>query len=173
MTSLRDRIAAKARRTVTFPLQVGDVAAAQAEVATARAALDVYQQQVRARIEAAGGGQQTDDEQKRIIVLRGALKEALAREGDTVADVEIQSLPDDEWDAILGEAPQDEAGDIDLDDVRAALLAASCTDESLRDEAWWEEQLARPEFSKGDKLLINNMLLRLNLNTPDGRQGKG
>lgn len=172
MTSLRDKIAAKARRTASFPLQVGDVAAAQAEVATARAVLDLHQQQVKARIDA-NGGQQTDAEQQRILVLRGALKEAQAREADTVVNVEIQSLPDDEWDAILGEAPEDEAGDIDLDDVRAALLAASCTDESLRDEAWWEQQLARPEFSKGDKLLINNTLLRLNLNTPDGRQGKG
>ncbi|TKJ24366.1 hypothetical protein [Blastococcus sp. CCUG 61487] len=172
MTSLRDRIEAKARRTATIPLQVGDIAAAAAEVATARAALDLHLGRVKGRTEAEGGPQ-TDDEQKRTIVLRGALKEALAREAGCVVDVELQALPDDEWDAILGQAPEDEAGDIDLDDVRAALLAASCIDETLRDEQWWTEQLARPEYSKGDKVLINNTLLRLNLNTPDGRQGKG
>lgn len=172
MASLRNRIEAKARRTATFPLQVGDTAAAAAEVAVCRAALELYQEQVKGRIDA-HGGPQTDEEQKRTLVLRGQLKEARDREAETVALVEIQALPDDEWDAILGEAPEDEAGDIDLNDVRALLLAASCTDPELQDATWWEQQLARPEYSKGDKLAITNTLLRLNLNTPDGRQGKG
>lgn len=172
MTSLRDRIEQKARRTAAFPLQLGDVAAAAAEAALHRGVLDAYQQSVKARI-AEHGGQQTDAEQKRILQLQGALREAKAREVDCVVLVELQSLPDDEWDAILGAAPEDEDGSINLDGVRAELLAASCTDESLRDAAWWQAQLDDPKFSKGDKLAINNTLLRLNLNTPDGRQGKG
>ena len=172
MTSLRDRIAAKTRRTATFPLQVGDTAAAAAEVTVRRGALDLFQQAVRARVEEDGGGQ-TAEEQEHIAALQEQLREAKGRQDDTVALIELQSLPDDEFDAILGDAPVDEAGDIDLDDVRAVLLAASCTDESLQNAAWWEEQLAQPTFSKGDKLAINNVLLALNMNTPDGRQGKG
>lgn len=170
--SLRDRIAAKTRRTASFPLQVGDAAAAAAEVGVRRAALELHQNRVQQRV-TEQGGQQTDEEQKRTIVLRGALEEAKDRHADTVVMVQLQALPDDEWDAILGDAPEDENGDIDLDDVRGALLAASCVDETLRDQAWWESQLARPEFSKGDKIAITNTLLQLNLNTPDGRSGKG
>lgn len=170
--SLRDRIAAKTRRTASFPLQVGDAAAAAAEAGVRRAALELHLNRVQQRV-AEQGGQQTDEEQKRTLVLRGALKEAKDRHADTVVMVELQALPDDEWDAILGDAPEDENGDIDLDDVRGALLAASCVDETLRDQVWWEQQLARPEFSKGDKIAITNTLLQLNLNTPDGRSGKG
>jgi hypothetical protein len=172
VTSLRERIEGKTRRTLAFPLQVGDTAAAAADVAAQRGALDLHQQQVRARLDA-HGGVPTEDEAKRTIVLRGALKDALARQADTVATIVLQALPDDEWDTVLGGADVDDAGDIVLDDVRAALLAASCVDESLRDEAWWVGQLARPEFSKGDQLALTNALMRLNLNVPDGRQGKG
>ena len=172
MDSLRDRIEAKTRRTASFPLQVGDGAAAAEDVAVHRAALEMHLNKVQQRV-AESGGAQTEEEQKRTIVLRGALKEAKDGQADTVVMVELQALPDDEWDAILGEALEDEAGDIDLDDVRGALLAASCVDETLRDQAWWDSQLADPKFSKGDKIAITNTLLRLNLNTPDGRAGKG
>lgn len=172
MTSLRDRIAAKQRRTASFPLQVGDLGAAQAEVDTFRGALDVHLQVLRDRQER-GGGEPTEADHEKTAELRGKLREAQARVADTVVVVELQALPDDEWDAILGEAPEDENGDIDLDDVRGALLAASCTDPDLQDAEWWDEQFARPEYSKGDKIAVNNALLALNLNTPDGRQGKG
>jgi hypothetical protein len=172
VTSLRDRIAAKARRTATLPLQVGDTAAAAQEVAVRRAQLDLFQQAVKARVDEQDG-ERTEEELERIAELQGELRDAKARQEDTVALIELVSLPDDEFDAILGAAPVDDGGDIDLEDVRAALLAASCTDESLRDEAWWEEQLADPKYSKGDKLAINNVLLGLNMNTPDGRQGNG
>lgn len=172
MTSLRERIEAKERRKATFPMQVGDAAAAQAQVQMARAALDVHQKQVKGRRDEQGG-QPTEPEAKRTIVLRGVLKEAKDRLAATVADIELLSLPDDVWDRVLGGAPEDEAGDIDLDDVRAELLAESCVDPDLQDAAWWEQQMARPEFSKGDKIALNNTLLALNLNTPTGRQGKG
>jgi hypothetical protein len=91
---------------------------------------------------------------------------------DAVALIELQALDDAEWDAILDGLPEGEEG-VDLSAVRAALLAASCTDPELRDEDWWAAQLAKPEYSKGDLLAINNVLLGLNLNVPDGRLGKG
>lgn len=168
--SLKARIEAKARRTATLPLQVGDVAAAAAEVATHRAVLDAHLAALRQRTDSDPA---TDVDHERTEQLRGQLADAKARQDDTVALVELQALPPAEWDAIFGAADVDDDGDVDLDDVRAALLAASCVDAELRDEAWWETQLARPEYSKGDKLAINNLLLALNLHVPDGRQGKG
>jgi hypothetical protein len=172
VTSLRERIEAKKRRTARFPLQVGDAAAAQAQVQMARAALELHQQKVQGR-RAEEGGQPTDAENKRTIVLRGVLKEAKAREAKTVAEIELESLDDEVWDRVISSVPDDEEGGFDLDDVRHLLLAESCTDPDLRDADWWGAPKARPEFSKGDKLALNNVLLALNLNTPTGRQGKG
>lgn len=169
--SLKARIEAKARRTAMLPLQVGDVAAAAAEVEIHRATLDAHLAVLRQRT--ADGEQVSDVDHERTEQLRHQLQRAKERQAETVAHVELQALDDVVWDTILEGAPVDEDGDIDLDDVRAALLAASCVDEELRDEAWWTEQLARPEYSKGDTLAINSALLALNLNTPDGRQGKG
>lgn len=169
--SLRARIEAKERRTAAFPLQVGDVAAAAAAVQTHRAALDAHLAVLRQRTEAGTPAGEADHE--RTEQLRQQLADAKARQTDTVVLIELQALEPDVWDAVFGDAPQDDDGDVDLDDVRGALLAASCVDPELRDEAWWETQLARPEYSKGDKLAINHTLITLNLNTPDGRQGNG
>lgn len=169
--SLRARIEAKARRTATFPLQVGDVAAAAAAVQTHRAALDAHLTVLRQRTET--GTPAGDADHERTEQLRRQLTAAKQAEAGTVVLIELQSIPDTEFDHILGAADVDEDGDVDLDDYRAVLLAACCVDPELRDEAWWETQLARPEYSKGDKLAINNALLALNMNVPDGRQGKG
>lgn len=155
---------------MTMPLQVGDAAGAAAEVATLRAALGVHLQVIRQRVDE--GGEETEADRLRADELRDQLQAARQREADTVAGVELRALPPDVWDAILEAAPEDEDG-VDLSAVRPALLAASCTDPELQDEAWWAEQLARPDYSKGDLLAVNNALLGLNLNVPDGRQGKG
>jgi hypothetical protein len=32
-------------------------------------------------------------------------------------------------------------------------------DESLRDEDWWEQQLAGPQWTKGDKVAADRILL--------------
>lgn len=169
--SLRARIEAKARRTATLPLQVGNVAAAAATVAMRRAALEGHLSAVRKRAE--DGTPASDADNDRAEQLRRQLADAEQAHADSVVLIELQALDDDVWDAVLGDAPTDAAGDIDLDDVRAALMAASCVDPELQDEAWWEAQLARPEYSKGDKLALTNVLMALNLNTPEGRQGKG
>lgn len=167
MTSLRERIEKKTRRTAVFPLQVGDTAAASAQVAAARAQLDLHQQQARER---ANGGAPSDEDAKRTIVLRGKLKEAKDREADTIVDVHLQSLPPDVWEAVSAAAPDD---DEDYMSVLPELLAESCTDESLRDADWWREQLYRPEFTLGDRYAALNCVTGLNLNVPRGHQGKG
>jgi hypothetical protein len=166
--NLRERIEAKAVRTATLPLQVGDVAAAAAEVATLREALGVHLRLVKQRVDAEG--EETEADRARADQLRDQLQAAKEREAETVVAVEIRALSPDLWDEILNVAPDDEEG-VDLSVLRPALLAASCTDEDLRDEEWWAAQLAGPQWSKGDLLAINQLLLTLNLNTPDGRSG--
>lgn len=165
MTSLRERIEAKARRTAKLPILLGDVTAATAAVTEALRQLQNHQ-----AAKPEGPDEAYEAEDKR---LRDAVEQAVREQQELVVYVDLQALPADEWEAVFGPIEPDENGEISLDEVRAALLAASCVDEDLRDEAWWEEQLARPEWSKGDKLAINNTLLDLNHSAMLGRPGKG
>lgn len=168
--SLRSRLEAKAARTVTLPLQVGDVAGAAAEVETLRSALAVHLSMVKTQVD--GGAEETPSDRLRADELRDELQAARERQAACVAHVELRAVDDALWDEILDRCPTDELG-VDLTELRPALLAASCADVELQDEAWWAEQLARPEWSKGDLLAINSALLALNLNQPDGSLGNG
>jgi len=171
VSDLKARIEAKARRTATLPIQVGDVAAAAADVQTVRGALELRQQQLKEqRLAGVDVDPASDD---RLVQLLEQLGAALQRQADTVVPVKLQALDPDAWDAVLDSIEPDEEGSIDLTEVRATLLAASAVDEDLRDETWWAEQLARPEWSKGDRLAINNLLLELNLHVPSEAAGKG
>jgi hypothetical protein len=165
VTSLRERIEAKTRRTASLPILVGDATSATAAVTEALRLLQNFQ---------AAAPDDPDEayraEEQR---LREALQATLNAQAEMVLHVRLQALPADEWEAIFGPIEPDENGDISLDEVRATLLAASCVDEELRDEGWWEEQLARPEWSKGDKLAINQTLLDLNHSAMLGGSGKG
>jgi hypothetical protein len=76
--------------------------------------------------------------------LREELTQALADQQDTVVLVELQALPDDEWDAVFGDIEPDADGEIPLDDFRAALLAASCVDPELRDVTGGRRSLPGP-----------------------------
>jgi hypothetical protein len=171
--SLRERIEAKRRKTATLPLAVGDAAAAAAEVATFQAALDAHLAASPERAAAGGGEDQAASDLEQTGRLSAQLAEARARAADTVALVELVALPSDQWEAIASTAKRDDDGDIELEDVLGELLAASCTDESLQDAAWWTEQLHRPEYTRGDRLAVVNVLIGLNLHTPTGAQGKG
>ena len=171
--SLSALIEGKTRRTDVLPVRVGDTSAAAAAVATHRAALEAHQSKARFRQENGAEPSSTDAEQEER--LRAALAAALQRQAATIVLVPVQALEPDVWDQLLDTLEEDETGELDLTDVRATLLAASCVDDdpNLRDAQWWATQLARPEWSKGELLAVNNLLLSLNLNVPDGRAGKG
>jgi hypothetical protein len=170
--SLRERLEAKARRTASVPVLVGDAAAAEAEVATFRAGLDVHLQVLAGRRQR--GEDVGPDDDKQTAKLRKQLGDAQKRLAATVVNVEIQSLPPDEWDALCADLPDDpETGGFDITDLRAAIMAACCVDPELQDSEWWEEQFRRPEWSKGELLAVNMALLNLNLATPSGFAGKG
>lgn len=159
MTSLRELIEGKARRTRKLPILVGDATAAAERVQLASVALE------QARL---AGADEAEVQQ-----LREELDAAVEEQTSTVVLVELQSLAPDEWDAIFGPIEPDADGEIDLDECRAVLLAASCTDPGLQDADWWQQQLARPEWTKGEKLGADDVLLGLNLRVPMGPPGKG
>jgi hypothetical protein len=162
--SLRDLIAAKQRRTVTWPLLVGNPSAAAAEVTTFQRALDVHEALV-AEVKRSGK-RPTKAQIQRSGKLREDLQSAVKRMQDCVVSIELQSLPDDEWEALFGPIEPDEDGDIDISSIHAALLAASCTDPELQDVEWWTEQLNQPTWSKGDKATLSRTLLQLNGGAP-------
>lgn len=169
--SLRALIEAKQRRTAKLPILVGNPGAAAAEAQTFRTALAMHQAGVKER--AKTGAEPTEEEAAQEENLRGQLQAALERQAASIVEIELQSLPGDEWDAIFGPLEPDEHGDIDLTAIHAPLLAASCTDPELQDAEWWAEQLRRPEWTDGDRASISRKLLELNVYAPAGSPGKG
>lgn len=169
--SLRALIEAKQRRTATWPLLVGNPSAAAAEVETFRKALAAHQALLTQKKQ--DGGKPTKAENAREEQLRADLQASLERATATVVHVELQSLPDDEWEALFGELEPDDQGDIDLTEILAPLLGASCTDPELQDAGWWAEQLKRPEWTDGDKAAVSRTLVELNVFAPSGALGKG
>lgn len=162
--SLRDRISAKQRRTATWPLLVGNPAAAAAEVETFRKALAAHEAVQGERKKA--GKRPTKADRERGEQLRADLTAALQRAADTVVMVELQSLPDDEWEALFGPIEPDEDGDYDLREIHAVMLAASCTDPELQDAQWWEQELSGPQWTAGDRSTLSRVLLELNVYAP-------
>lgn len=168
--SLRSLIEAKQRRTAKLPILVGDLAAAAAEVATFRAALEVHQQVSSQRL--GDDGQPSEEDAATEEGLRAQLAAAKERQAACVVEVELQALPADEWDALFGPIEPDESGDLDMTAIHAPLLAASCVDPELQDVEWWARQLKEPRWTRGDRGAISQVLLDLNCYAPAGVPGK-
>jgi hypothetical protein len=86
--------------------------------------------------------------------------------------VELQALPDAEWEAGQTEC-LDGDGDVDWSRALPLLLAASCVDEDLKDADWWAETLTGEAWTAGDRDMLKMTLLRLNVFAPDPRLPKG
>ncbi|HKN38788.1 MAG TPA: hypothetical protein VJ456_06745 [Acidimicrobiia bacterium] len=161
---MRDRIEAKQRRTVKWPLLVGNPSAAAADIETFRKALAAHQAVLTAKKQAKK--RPTKADLAREGQLKADLQSALKRASETVEMIELQSLPEDEWEALFGPIEPDENGELDLTPIHAVALAASCTDPELQDVDWWTEQFKRPEWSAGDRSVLSKMLLELNVYAP-------
>lgn len=155
--SLREQIEAKRRRTARLPVLVGDPSSAAAEVAELRKQL--------ARLDP---GDKAGESR-----IRADLEAVAARQAELVAWVGLQSLPDDEWDEVVGPLQPSDGGLPDLTPVLPVLLAASCVDVELQDGEWWSQQLKRPEWTDGDKAAMQAKLFELNVYAPSGDLGKG
>jgi hypothetical protein len=81
-------------------------------------------------------------------------------------EIELQSLPDDQWEAAIAELGDEDRENFNLSSILAVLTAASCTDPELQDTEWWAAQLARPEWTDGDKSSLASTLLNLNVFAP-------
>lgn len=159
---LRDLIEGKQRRTAKVPILIGNPSVAAAEVTTFRVALAAHLAEVDGRKPKKPTKADTDREKQ----LRANLAEAEQRQAAMLVEVEVQSLPDDEWETALATLPEEDRDSYELNGILAALLAASCTDPELQDADWWAAQLKRPEWTDGDKSTISRTLLELNVLMP-------
>ncbi|MGN8245235.1 hypothetical protein ACTHAM_002354 [Cellulomonas soli] len=156
--SLRDRLAAKARRRVSFPVQVSDPTADQERAAGARTQLAV--------------GQATGITSESIEALREAVTAADAAVEAHFVDVEFEALAPDLFEELL--AANAPGGDVDQPAMRIALAAACAVDEELRDEQWWAEQFASGAWSPGELAdLYYRLFTVLHYTVPAGGVSKG
>ncbi len=163
-TSLRERLAAKARRTCTVPVQVSDPG-------PARAAHDAAQRRVLALTLSVAEDRDDEEHAAALEKAQAALDVAQAELDEHFVMVEFQALADDEYEAIVARF-SDEEGALDRHAATPLLAAACAVDESLRDADWWAEQLARPQWSTGEALALHVELLNLNFRAP-ASLGKG
>lgn len=155
--SLRERLEAKQRRRLTVPILVSDPSADQHVLNGAMVALQVAQ----AREEP-----QADE----IEILGKAQEEAAAAVQSHFADVELQAMSGNDWEAAMAAWSGEE---IDWPKALAPLLAQSCVDAELQDEQWWAERLADPAWSEGDRDTLKMALLRLNVTAANPIVPKG
>jgi len=159
--SIKERLAAKVRRTVTVPVQVSDPGPVRDDVAKHENRLTVLQfvndptPEVERQIKAA----KADLEKARTAFLEHFVEVEFAA-GDP-ADVEriLSTHTDDKGEWSITAAPE---------------LAAMCaTDPDLRDPEWWSEQLEGGAWSTGERAALWNALITLNVATPPEHLPKG
>ena len=159
MTSLREKLEAKQRRRLVQPIQISNPAEDQRVWMGVTAALQLEQNK-------------PDEERNDAVVanLQRQLDEALGRYQAHFVEVELQSMPRDDWNAAMTEWQGDDG--IDWAAALAPLLAASCTDPDLQDVIWWQNQLAQDSWSEGDTNALRFALLALNVDGLDPRLPK-
>jgi hypothetical protein len=161
---LRDLIEAKQRRTVNHPILVGNPSAAATEVKALLASLLEHSKVVAEKKRA--GKKPTKADQEREAQLKADLEAAQAHRDGMTVTIELQSLPDHDWEAAIADLDEDARDKFELTAVLPVLTAASCTDPELQDADWWSEQLKRPEWTDGDKAALSQALLNLNVYAP-------
>ena len=155
-SSLRTRLESKRRRRVVFPVQITDPSEALEELAAARRRLTLLEFTDRP---------EDDDE---MVAARAAVDEAQAAHDEHYAHVEFQSIPSADLEALMAaHRKPDNPEETDYEAIAAPLAAASAIDEDLRDEAWWAEQLARHEWTLGEKGKLASALIDINYRSPD------
>lgn len=161
---VRELIEGKQRRTATHPILVGNPSAAAAELKQLQASLLEHVKALGDKSRA--GKKPTKADNDRESQLKAAIEAAESRRAAMTVDIELQSLPDYEWEAALEQLDDDEREKYELNGILAVLLAASCTDPELQDAEWWAAQLKRPEWTDGDKSALSQVLLSLNVFAP-------
>lgn len=155
--SLRDRLENKERKRLVVPIQTSDPGRDHEAWMGAAGALRIAQTNDEATPEYKAELSKLMDE---------AEKRYLAH----FAEVELQALIRSDWEAAMAEWQGEET--IDWDAALAPLLALSCTDPELQDEAWWAEQLAKPSWTDGEFDGLKTAILSLNVQAWEPRYPK-
>lgn len=160
MTSIRELLDKKQRRRLVVPIQVTDPTEDQNAWMGVMQALQIARSKT---------GEEARPDYVTQLVKN--LDEAEERVNSHFAPVELQSLPQDEWEAANAEWRDDE-GDINWADALAPLLAVSCVDEDLRDAAYWRDLMSRDTWTEGDTDALRMAILQLNVYAADARVPK-
>jgi len=158
MSSLRDKLAAKARRRAVVPVEVGQltdederrVVALQAQLLLALRDGDEAQAQ--------------------------ALQDDIdATRESVVAQVGFTALDPKDFEKVTAAYPSEDGEDNGLDWHKALpVLAALCADEEdLQDDEWWSEQLEAGTWNQGEQLALWQALLHINTAAPSPYIPKG
>lgn len=161
---LRATLEAKRRRTLAVPILVSDPAQDRETLVGISAALALARERAqRDEADEAAAGVAAQ--------IEAQYDDAVAKLRSNWADVALQSLPRGDWEAA--QAAYQGSDTLDWDAALPALLAVSCVDRELQDEAWWREQLAKPEWSEGDINALRIAVLQLNVEAAEPHTPKG
>jgi len=154
--NLKERLQGKQRRRLSVPILVSDPSEDQAALTTLLVAVNA-------------AAERPDE----VALLQPQVEEQAEKVRSHWVQVELQSLPKDVWREVNAawqtvETTEDGPQVVtNWDEALAPLLAASCVDEDVQDEAWWAEQLTQPGWSEGDVNALKLALLRLNVEAID------
>lgn len=157
MTSLRARIEKKQRRRLVVPIQASDPSKDHEAYLGVAAALQLAQSK-------------DDTSAEYVAQLEKQLTDAGERYRGHFVEIEMQALSRDDWEAAMHRWQGEET--IDWGAALAPLLAESCTDVDLQDEAWWVVQLSKPEWTEGDTDSLRMAILTLNVEALEARYPK-
>jgi len=168
--SLKERLAAKKRRTVTVPVQVSDPGPAREVYEQAERQLTLLQ--LTHDASADDGSKDRAALKRKLSSAKKSRDTARAEYLEHFEEVEFQAADPDDTERILGEH-LDKDGEWDESTACAPLAAVCAVDEELRDEAWWTEQLTSGAWSAGERGRLWTALLGINISMPPENLPKG
>ena len=152
MSTLRERLAAKKRRSIVVPIQLEHADEREQELLVQWA--EAVAREAKGEVELADSP-------------ADALLEQIneARDGRHV-DVRFTAMDGEVWEKVVAEHPSPEGEDAGMDWLAAlpVVAAVCCDDESMQDDDPWAELLA--VMSHGERLTLWNALLHLNTDAP-------
>lgn len=161
MTTLKERLASKRRRTDSVPVQVSDPGPAQERFDNADQRLRLLQVIPSTDPEHEARVAEAQNE-------RDAAREELR---EHFVEVEFVAATPDDAERVLGAHTNDQ-GNWSIEAL-PELAALCAVDEELQDADWWTEQISSGTWSSGEKQALWSRLLTLNVALPPEHLPKG
>lgn len=166
--TLRERLAAKKRRTTVQPIQLEGPSEREGELVVE------YAEAAAAEVAGKKPARPSDDILAEVTELRDA----------RYVDAEFTAMEPKVWESIVAQYPSPEGRDAGMDWRRAMPVVAAicCTDESMQDDELWLDVLEGPArddgtrpglWSHGELISMWNALLHLNTDAPAAHVPKG